>query len=193
VADESKPEDDADEVVEPSEAPEEAAAEKPEGSSRSGAVMAVIAMLVAIGTLGASAWMWRNPQTAESAQTKAPVFTEQERNEAKAKVCAAYDLVGSGVASTSSLQAPGGPEDIMGTLAVAANAKLALFGGGQYLLARLDPATPTDLAEATSKFANTLMDVGLAAIAQVPTGDPAQEQRLKDAEAQNTALQGLCE
>jgi hypothetical protein len=34
------------------------------------------------------------------------------------------------------------------------NARISLYDGGQYLLARLDPATPPELADAVKKFAN---------------------------------------
>lgn len=203
MPDESKPDDDDIEAAtDDAESPaaEPASADKTDdaessdehtGSSRSGGVLAVIAMLVAIATLGASAYMWRNPQTPP--EPKAPTYSDTERNDAKAKVCGAYNLISSGVASTSSLQAPGGPEDVVGALAVAANAKLALYGGGQYLLASVVPATPADLADAARTFANTLIEVGIAAIAQAPPDDPAQGQRLQDAESQSTHLQTLCE
>ncbi len=75
---------------------------------------------------------------------------------------------------------------------MAANARLALSDGGQYLLARLDPATPTDLAAEIKRFANQLMDIGAAATAGVPNTDAAQAARLQDAEAAATAITDRC-
>lgn len=69
---------------------------------------------------------------------------------------------------------------------------MALFDGGQYLLARLDPATPGDLAGEIEKFGNLLMDIGAAATAGVPNTDPVQAGRLEDAQAASTAITGLC-
>ena len=166
-----------------------------EGSGRSPVVIAVSAMLLAIATLGASAYMWRNPITpidAPTAPTAAaePTFTDAQREEAKAKVCDAFLVVSSGVANSSELQAEEG--DAVGAVAIASNARLALLGGGQYMLDRVDPATDPALAEAARAFGNALMDVGAAAIAQIPNDDPAHQERLKDADEQNAKLQGMC-
>ncbi|MBI3224509.1 MAG: hypothetical protein HYZ39_05575 [Mycolicibacterium cosmeticum] len=152
-------------------------------------------MLVAIATLGASAYMWRNPTQAASAaptEAAAPTFSDTEKNDAKTKLCAAFELVRAGVANSSALQSPGGEEDVTGALAVAANARLALYGGGQYLLSRIDAAAPADVADAVRKFGNTLMDIGAAAMAEVPKSDPGQDARLKEADAQNAAVEELC-
>ena len=171
-------------------------AESPrEGSGRSPVVIAVSAMLLAIATLGASAYMWRNPIApidAPTAPTAAaePTFTDAQREEAKAKVCDAFLVVSSGVANSSGLQAEEG--DAVGAVAIATNARLALLGGGQYMLDRVDPATEPGLAEAARAFGNALMDVGAAAIAQIPNDDPAHQERLKDADEQNAKLQGMC-
>ena len=65
-----------------------------------------------------------------------------------------------------------GPDPVA-QAAVAGNARLALLGGGQYLLSRLDSATPTELADAVRSFANDLQDIGMYALAGVPNSDPA--------------------
>jgi hypothetical protein len=169
--------------------------ERPD-STRSPVVIAVIAVLVAIATLGASAYMWRNPLTpigTSTAPTAAaePTFSDAQRDEAKAKVCDAYLLVSTGVANSSALQSEDG--DAIGAVAIATNARLALYGGGQYMLNRVDPATETDLAETARAFGNALMDVGAAAVAQIPGDDPAHQERVQDADAQNAKLQGICD
>ncbi|TQK31214.1 hypothetical protein [Arthrobacter sp. SLBN-53] len=166
------------------------------GSTRGPAVIAVSAMLVAIATLGASAYMWRNPVNSGPAAAAAPVaetFTEEQRAQSQAQVCDAFALVSVGVANSSAMQQPAANQGNFGAaIAVAANARLALLGGGQFLLNRVEPATPDELADAARDFGNTLMDVGAAAIAEIPTNDPAQQQRLKDADEQNTKLDQIC-
>lgn len=170
--------------------------EQPEGSGRSPVVIAVIAMLLAIATLGASAYMWRNPMTPFDAPTAAPTeapeptFTDAQRDEAKAKVCDAFLVVSTGVANSSDLQAADG--DAIGAIAIATNARLALYGGGVYMLNRVDPATEPQLAEAARAFGNALMDVGAAAVANIPSDDPAHQERVKDADEENAKLQGIC-
>ena len=67
--------------------------------------------------------------------------------------------------------------------AVAGNARLALVGGGEYLLRHLDPKTPPELADAVRSFANNLEDIGMNALAEVPGNDPAQAARLSEGEA----------
>ena len=97
-----------------------------------------------------------------------------------------------GVSLNTNLQPPGGPEDVTGTLAVVANARISLYDGGQYLLARLDPATPPELADAVKKFANLLMDIGAAATSGAQNSEPEQAARLKDADATNATITELC-
>jgi len=122
-----------------------------------------------------------------------PDYTDAQRNDAKTAICSAFETVRTGVATNTNVEPPGGSGDIAGALGVAANARIALLDGGQYLLARLDPATPTDLAGEVRRFGNQLMDIGAAATAGVPNTDPAQAARLQDAEAASTAISGRCD
>ncbi len=92
----------------------------------------------------------------------------------------------------TNLEPPGGPEDVTGAMAVAANARLALYDGGQYLLARLEPGTPPELADAIRKFANNLMDIGARSTSGIPNSDPDQAGRLKEADAANATITDLC-
>lgn len=160
--------------------------ENSDASRRSGS-LALVALFVAIAAAGLAGWaLFGGSGTSE------PSYTDTQRAEAKVKACAAMDLVRRGVSLNTNLQPAGGPEDVTGSLAVAANARVALYDGGQYLLARLDPATPADLADAVRKFANNLMDIGAAATAGAQNTDPDQAARLRDAEAANATVTELC-
>lgn len=119
-------------------------------------------------------------------------FSDQQRADAKGKTCAAFDLVRRGVSRNTHLAVPGGPGDVAGNLAAAANARISLYDGGQYLHARIDPATPTELADAAKGFADTLMDIGAAATAGAMDSDPDQAARLRSADEANTAIGKLC-
>jgi hypothetical protein len=66
--------------------------------------------------------------------------------------------------------------------AVAGNARLALVGGGQYLLSRLDSATPPELADPVRSFANDLQDIGMHALTGAVLTDPDQASRLSHAD-----------
>lgn len=122
----------------------------------------------------------------------APTYSDAQRADAKAKVCAVFKTVRDGVSINTHLQAPGGDADVVGRLGVAANARISLYDGGQYLLARLDPATPTELADTVREFANGLMDIGAASTAAIPDSDPEQAKRLNAADAAGNKIGKLC-
>ena len=155
-----------------------------------GRLLLPVTLVVALVAAVMSGWLL--VQRAQDGSPSSPNYTGAERATAKQKVCAATDVVRKGVSLNTNLQPPGGPEDVTGTLAVAANARVALYDGGQYLLARLDPATPPELTDAVKKFANLLMDIGAAATAGAQNSEPEQAARLKDADATNNSIMQLC-
>lgn len=149
----------------------------------------MIALVVALAALGLAGWTAFKPAANDEA---APVYTDAQRNDAKTRICAATDLVRKGVSLNTNLQPPGGESDVTGSLAVAANARISLSDGGQYLLARLDPAAPQPLAADVTTFANTLMDIGAASIAGALNTDPEQAARLAQVDSLNTKLVEDC-
>jgi len=66
------------------------------------------------------------------------------------------------------------------TPTVAVDARLSEVASAQYLLNRLDPATPPPLAAAIHTFADDLLDIAANALAGAPNDDPAQAGRLRD-------------
>jgi hypothetical protein len=158
-------------------------------SGGSGRALSLITLLIAVVAVALGGWaLFRSIDSGPSGTS----YSDTQRAEAKAKICGAMDVVRRGVSLNTNLQPEGGPGDVTGSLAVAANARLALFNGGEYLLARVDPATPTDLSDAIHRFANTLLDIGAAATAGAPNSEPAQAARLKDADSANTTITELC-
>jgi hypothetical protein len=155
-----------------------------------GRILILLTLVLSVAAIGLSGWtLFRLLQTGTSSAGR---YTGAERADAKQKICAATNLVRRGVSLNTNLQPAGGPEDVTGTLAVAANARISLSEGGQYLLARLDPATPPELADAVKKFANNLMDIGAAATAGASNSQPEQATRLHDADAANGTITELC-
>lgn len=146
--------------------------------------------VIAIAALGLGGWLLLRP--AADAAKSASDFSDSQQADAKTKVCKAHVLVSNGVSLNTKMSPPGGDADATGALAVAANARMSLFFGGQYLLAKLDPATPSDLADQVRTFANNLIDIGAAATAGVPNSDPDQSTRLKDTDAINNKIVELC-
>ena len=147
------------------------------------AIAAVVIGLIAVAVGGYALYAVKH---------QAKTYTEAEQDTAKIALCDAMKTVSKGIAINTNLAVPGGPDDTTGALAVAANARLALITGGQYLLNRIDPAAPADLATAARKYANTLLDIGAAATAGSQTDDPQQKVRLDDAGADSKQISDIC-
>ena len=123
-----------------------------------------------------------------SASSNAPAAAKQA-GDPKMRVCTAFDTVSKAV--TGQTHADLGPDPVA-QAAVAGNARLALVGGGQYLLSRLDSATPPELADPVRSFANDLQDIGMYALAGVVNTDPEQAARLTQADITRKQIVDLC-
>lgn len=144
--------------------------------------VAPVALVVALAAVALAVW----------ALMKAPSETAsgpKQAGDPKERACTAFQTVTGAVRLQT--HADLGPEPVA-VEAVAANARLALFGGGQYLLSRIGPDTPADLADAVRSFANNLEDIGMNALAGYPNSDPAQANRLKAGEEASAKVAGLC-
>jgi hypothetical protein len=144
--------------------------------------LAVVAVVLA-------AWALTTRTSAvPSATSRAPEVLTQS-GDSKTRVCNAFDAVSSAVSLQSHTDL--GP-DAIAQSAVAGNARLALLGGGLYLLSHLDVGTPTNLADAVRSFADDLQDIGMYALAEVPNGEPHQAARLVHADQVRQQLVDLC-
>ncbi len=159
---------------------------QPIGAARSrSTALSVIACLIATAALILSVWTWW--------QARPPSYDAAAQAGAKDTACAAYTQVRTGVATNTHLASPGGDDDVTGVLAVAANARVALMGGGQYLLDILDPATPPELAAPIRQFGMKLMQFGTAATAGAPDSDPGQQALKRDLDVLDATIDGLCD
>ncbi|OBK71615.1 hypothetical protein [Mycobacterium sp. 1274761.0] len=154
-----------------------------------GFLVSIAALVVALIALGLAAWaLLKGPDESNSGS----VFTGKTTDDPKGNICEAFNVIRNGVQINTNFQPPGGPEDVTGSMAVAANARVSLYDGGQYLLARLQPGTPSDLADAVRTFANNLMDIGARSTSGIPNSDPGQAARLKEADEANATITDLC-
>jgi hypothetical protein len=170
---------------EPEPAPPSSHAAPVPAGDRSRLALAVIGA-IAVVALALSVWAVLGPLLEDR-------HSDGERADAKTKACAAFDVVRRGVQINTNMEPPGGPEDAPGRLAVAANARVALYDGGGYLLDRVDPATPDDVADPIRKFANALMDIGAAATAGAQNTDPDQAARLREADQTVPTITEKCQ
>ena len=174
----------------PERSSDESTVEYRDSGSSGGRILLIVTLVVAVVALALSGWLLF--RLTQEGTPDSPNYSGAQRTDAKQKLCAATDLVRKGVSLNTNLQPPGGPEDVTGTLAVAANARISLYDGGQYLLARTDPATPPELADAVKQFANLLMDIGAGATSGQQNTEPEQAARLKEADALNGRITELC-
>ncbi|MGA8331008.1 MAG: hypothetical protein WB777_17170 [Mycobacterium sp.] len=117
-----------------------------------------LALTIAVIAAAVATVAWFRP----AAQSASPTFTDQQTTHAKANVCSAYTAVHQGVVRNTHLT-DSNPNDAAGQLAIAANARLALLGGGAYLHDRVaaQPATPADLALAVNSLGTTIEQLGV--------------------------------
>jgi hypothetical protein len=119
--------------------------------------IAFVAIGIAIG-----AWFRPLPK---NEPPPAPSYSSQQVAEAKAKVCAAYERVHHAVLANTGRSGDDDPTTLLG---LAANARIALFDGGQYLLTTLqrEPATARGLADATRALADSYQELALDYLAE---------------------------
>jgi hypothetical protein len=144
--------------------------------------VAPAALAIAVIAIGIAIWAPVRP-------TGEPAINTQPSDDAKAHVCAAVDTVRKAVSMQTNADL--GPDPVAKE-AVAANARLATLGGGEYLLSRLDPATPPELADPVRSFANNLQDIGMKQLVGVPNTDPGLAAQLSDAQAASQQIADLC-
>ena len=142
---------------------------------------APVALVVAVVALALAIW----GLFSESSNTPATALP----GDSKTRVCTAFETVTKAVPLQTNNDLGPGP---VAQTAVAANARLALFGGGQYLLNSLDSATPERLADAVRLFATNLRDIGMNALAGAENSDPDQVIRMAEGDTTRLLIADLC-
>ncbi len=143
-----------------------------------------ITLLIAVIAVGLATWaLLRPPGAAPTAAGGAG------GGDPKARVCTAANTVATAVSLQTNADI--GPEPAA-VEAVAGNARLAMLGGGTYLLGEISGDTPSDVADAARSFGNTLQAIGMNALSGVANSDPVQADRIKAAEKSRNELAQLC-
>ena len=142
---------------------------------------APVALVVAVVALALATW----GLLSESSNPPATALA----GDPKTRVCTAFETVTKAVPLQTNNDL--GLESVA-QAAVAANARLALFGGGQYLLNSLDSATPEELADAVRLFATNLRDIGMNALAGAENSDPDQVIRMAEGDTTRLLIADLC-
>ncbi len=141
-----------------------------------------VAIVLGVVAVALSVWALLAGGTKDSASSALP-------GDPKMRVCNAFETVSRGVALQTHNDLG---QDPVAQAAVAGNARLALVGGGDYLLRQLDSSTPSQLADATRAFARDLQDIGINALAGVQNSDPGQAARLAEGDSARKQVADLC-
>jgi hypothetical protein len=142
------------------------------------------ALVIAVLAAGLAVAAWLKPTH------EGPSYPQS--GDAKTNLCAAYKVVHHAVVTNTHLAIPGG-SDPSGHLAVAANARLALLGGGAYLRETLaaQAAPPADLGKAVNSLAATIEQLGVNYLADA--SNDVQVPLRHDLELEIATLNKLCE
>lgn len=159
--------------------PTPSSAQQPPGGPR---WLAPAALLVAVIAVGLSIWALVSASSGNSAAGTLP-------GDPKMRVCTAFDTVSKAVSGQTHNDL--GPDPVA-QAAVAGNARLALVGGGQYLLTLLDSETPSQLADPVRSFAHDLQEIGMYALAGVPNAESQQAARLTQADLVRKQIIDVC-
>jgi hypothetical protein len=152
--------------------------------------VAPAALVIAVFAIGIAVWsLVRLPGESDNVQQSAVDNARLSPDDAKARACVAFDTVRKAVSMQTNADL--GPDPVARE-AVAANARLATLAGGEYLLSRLDPGLPLELADALRSFANNLQDVGMYQLAGVPNTDPILTAKMSDAQSASQQLTDMC-
>lgn len=165
----------------------------PQKIVRAGSPLTPIALVIALIATGLAVWALLSMPDESSAAQGMPAGDAASGASAsgdpKQRLCDAAQVVA--VAVQMQTNANLGPEPAA-VEAVAANARLAMLGGGEYLLTELGPDTPPEMVDTARSFANSLRAIGINALAGVPNAEPAQADRIKAWEESRKKLGEMC-
>ena len=144
--------------------------------------IAPLALVISLLAAVAAGWALLRP--APAAQGGNPAVADP-----KGQICSAFFLVSNGVALQSRLNIGSDPS---AQQAIAANARLAMSGGADYLRSKLASNTPAELAAPITAFADQLQTIAQYYLAGDNNDNPDQAARLKDADVSSKNIAALC-
>lgn len=144
--------------------------------------------LLAVG-IAISSWFRPTAETKHAVTLAPPNYSEQQIAEAKTKSCEAYHKVHKAVLVNTGRS---GGNDPIALLGVAANARIALYDGGDYLKRTLaeQPATPPDLADAIRQLASAYQQLAINYMAEA--NDSEIDSSLHAGDKPNATISEIC-
>lgn len=152
--------------------------------------LAPAALVIAVVAVLLAGWALLKPVSGAPDVEAGFANSKQGDGDAKTVACDAYSTVSAAVSKQTHAEVGNDPASIE---AVAANSRLAMAGGAQYLLTRTTADTPAELANAIGEFAGSLQNIAINALAGIPNTDPIQAEQLSTAEESNRKIAELCQ
>lgn len=150
--------------------------------------LAVAALVLAILGVAGAAFGYFYPNESAAAAGK---YSDQQRKDAKKKICDTFKIVDRAVVRNSHLKNPdnGGP---IGALSVATAQRFAFYDGGAFLRDRVaaEPATPKDLADDANALGTQLEELSIGYLAGAQ--DFAQEELRKNLDENIKKIVEIC-
>jgi hypothetical protein len=141
-------------------------------------LVAVVAVVLALSSIISS-----------SSSSKSDASLGTDGSDPKARVCAAFDTVSRAIPLQTNNNLGANP---VAEAAVAANARLALLGGGAFLENSLGSDAPSNLAGPVRDFAINLQDIGMNALAGIPMNDATQTTLAAQGEQARSQITDMC-
>jgi hypothetical protein len=161
--------------------------------SRWPTLVVLVVALIGVG-VGIAAWFRPVPHISSPTAPPTPTYTEQEISDAKARACAAVDLVQKGVRlqTGASNPAPEPGNDPAVIDAEAANARLSMVAGASYMRDHLDAAIPPQIADTMRHLSDVLSDIATNYLAGVRSNDSQIAHLRSDSASAAARLNELC-
>lgn len=154
-------------------------------NSSSSRWLAPLATVISLIAAGLAVWVLVKAPAANKASAVPGGDTDP-----KVTVCNAFQKVVKAVSLQTHTDL--GPEPVP-QLAVAGNARLALLGGGQYLLGRIPAGAPKELADAVRGFAYNLEEIGMNYLSGVADTNQLQIDLQAESQGQSAKIVGMCQ
>jgi hypothetical protein len=147
--------------------------------------LALAALLIGVAALVVAILGWFHPSTASGS-------SGHNKDEAKASLCQVTGTVREAVGRSTNVPPPENP---VAALAVASNARLALYGGGGYLHRRVtaESAAPQALKDAATAYADTLQELSINYLAGASPTDSVQQPLRDKLNSELEQLNNLCQ
>lgn len=155
--------------------------------------ISLLALLLALVAVGVAVGAWFRPIHVRDSSPVSPttIYSNEQITNAKASVCGAYGKVHRALVLSSERN---GGTDATASLVVATSGRQVLEAGSRYLLTKLleEPATPSELAAAVKKLADTYQEMVIGYLDGLTNSDAELQPLLQTSDDATSTIERLC-